>query len=82
MHPNIPAPEESWRARASRRLEITAVALIAPELVILWAIRQRMMAYKLADKYKSMIILCYKLNLLILVPLQSTNGRQLTAFLP
>ncbi|KAF8972236.1 hypothetical protein BDZ97DRAFT_1752822 [Flammula alnicola] len=52
VHPNIPGPREGRYRVALRRLEILAWALIAPELIILWAIRQWKGARFLAKKYK------------------------------
>lgn len=59
VHPNIPAPDEKWHTVALRRFQITVMALVAPELVILWAIRQRIMARKLAKEYRSVFVLFY-----------------------
>lgn len=40
IHPNIPNPEASrWKVHLER-FQVTLLALIAPELVIFWAIRQ------------------------------------------
>jgi hypothetical protein len=52
VHPNIPGPDEEWLKITFRRVGIMLAALIAPELVIAWAIRQRALAYELADEYK------------------------------
>jgi hypothetical protein len=52
VHPNIPGPDEEWPRITSRRVGIMLAALIAPELVIAWAMRQRLLAHELADKYK------------------------------
>jgi len=41
-----PGPNEKWIIVASRRVGITIMAMIAPELVIMWAIRQWMTARK------------------------------------
>src|ERR1700737_4806948 len=53
VHPNIPDPDEKWTQVTTRRIGITIMALIAPELVIAWAIRQRISARKLANGYRS-----------------------------
>ena len=53
MHPNIPNAEENW---FTRRLQLMAMALIAPELVILWAMRQYFSAHSLAKKYRSVFV--------------------------
>ena len=41
VHPNIPSPGEKWWWIYWRRVKAVFWALIAPELVILWAWRQR-----------------------------------------
>jgi hypothetical protein len=52
VHPNIPGPDEEWPKITLRRVGIMLAALIAPELVIAWAMRQRLLAHELADKNK------------------------------
>jgi len=56
VHPNIPNAEEKWFTTALRRLQLMVMALIAPEIVILWAMRQWMAARSLAKKHKSMFV--------------------------
>jgi hypothetical protein len=52
IHANIPAPDEGFiRVNIARRLKIVLVALIAPELIILWAMRQWFVARFLARRY-------------------------------
>jgi hypothetical protein len=51
VHPNIPSPREKWLEIAFRRFGIMLAALIVPECIIAWAIRQRMLASHLADTY-------------------------------
>ena len=53
VHPNIPGPEERWIKIASRRVGIMLMAIIAPEVVMTWALRQWFTARRLARKYKS-----------------------------
>ena len=48
VRPNIPSPDDSKPKVALRRVGIIICALIAPELVVLWAMRQRVAARKLA----------------------------------
>ena len=60
VHPNIPDPDEKWHTVASRRVGITFMALIAPELVIMWAMRQLVSARKLAKQYESEFIISHK----------------------
>jgi len=52
MHPNIPSPDERWPRVAWRRAGLVLLALIAPEAVIGWALRQRQAAAELAEKHK------------------------------
>jgi hypothetical protein len=52
MHPNIPSPDERWPKLAWRRVGLMLLALIAPEAVISWAMRQRRAAAKLAEDHK------------------------------
>jgi hypothetical protein len=51
IHPNIPSPDDKWFTLALRRLQFMVMGLIAPELVIVWAIRQWFVARKLAKKH-------------------------------
>ena len=52
MHPNIPSPDERWPRVALRRVGLMLFALMVPEAVIAWALRQRQVAFELAEKYK------------------------------
>ncbi|KAF8647494.1 hypothetical protein AX16_006699 [Volvariella volvacea WC 439] len=52
IHPNIPPRNAPWWSTLGTRLKITLCALIAPEILILWAMRQRIMAGRIADRYK------------------------------
>jgi len=52
VHPNIPSPEERWPRIAVRRVGLMLAALIIPEAIIAWALRQRLAAMKLAEKHK------------------------------
>lgn len=49
IHPNIPTPSHG---SISRRAKTFVFALIAPELIVLWAFRQWMASRRLARKYK------------------------------
>ena len=40
IHPNMPGPAEGGVAVGIRRLGIMILALVAPEIVVMWAIRQ------------------------------------------
>jgi len=52
MHPNIPSPDERWPRLLWRRAGLMFLALIAPEAVLGWALRQRQAAAELAMKHK------------------------------
>ncbi|KAG1730551.1 uncharacterized protein EDB91DRAFT_1330497 [Suillus paluster] len=45
IHPNIPSPEDSLVLILRRRLGIMLMALIAPELIVTWAMRQWLSAH-------------------------------------
>ncbi|KDQ50585.1 hypothetical protein JAAARDRAFT_580275 [Jaapia argillacea MUCL 33604] len=51
VHPNIPGPEASSFLIFLFRLKYMIMALIAPELLLTWAIRQWIVAGRIADKY-------------------------------
>ena len=52
VHPNIPGPNESsWRVLL-RRLELMFWAIVGPEMVIAWALRQWLGACNLENLYK------------------------------
>jgi hypothetical protein len=52
MHPNIPSQKERQLIVVLRRAGIVGFTLIAPEMTILWAMRQWVVARKLAMKYR------------------------------
>ena len=52
IHPNIPGPDEKWHRIALRHLQIMIMAVLAPEVVILWAMRQWDFARKLANEHR------------------------------
>jgi hypothetical protein len=56
IHPNIPSLDERLFTIALRRLKIMVMALLAPELVIMWSIRQWLVAHRLAKKYQSAFV--------------------------
>ncbi|TDL13387.1 hypothetical protein BD410DRAFT_735465, partial [Rickenella mellea] len=51
IHPNIPAPHESSFEIGLRHFGIFVMALIAPELVIMWAMRQWVVSRRLAKEH-------------------------------
>ncbi|KAF8657410.1 hypothetical protein AX16_002207 [Volvariella volvacea WC 439] len=52
IHHNIPDQNDSWAKVAWLKLRTSLYALLAPEMVIMWAIRQRIMAGKIAEQNK------------------------------
>ncbi|KAF8640321.1 hypothetical protein AX16_010216 [Volvariella volvacea WC 439] len=52
IHPNIPDQHASWLAKKTGRVMITICALLAPECVIVWAMRQWIVAGKVEKKYR------------------------------
>ncbi|KAF9554141.1 hypothetical protein CPC08DRAFT_672510 [Agrocybe pediades] len=52
VHPNMPLKGESPVKATSRRLELMAWTIIAPELIVTWAIRQWIGAHWLAKEYE------------------------------
>ena len=52
VHPNIPAPNESSRRIFLRRLELMFWAVVSPEMIITWALRQWFGARNLEKLYK------------------------------
>ena len=40
IHPNIPGPADGWASVFFRRLYLMGLALVAPELILMWAIHQ------------------------------------------
>jgi hypothetical protein len=53
IHPNIPAPNDSWGKKGVRRVWTMVLALLVPELVVAWAARQLMTASRIAKENKS-----------------------------
>ena len=52
IHPNIPNSNESSRRIFLRRLELMFWAVVSPEMIILWALRQWLGARQLEKNYK------------------------------
>ncbi|KAF8188028.1 hypothetical protein BJ912DRAFT_408550 [Pholiota molesta] len=55
VHPNIPAVTDSKWTCFKRRVTITIYALLAPELMTMWAMRQRLAAKEIMDEYNKVI---------------------------
>ena len=49
---NIPSPDERWPRITVRHVGLMLTALLMPEVIIGWALRQRMTAIKLAERHK------------------------------
>ncbi|KAG2141422.1 uncharacterized protein EDB93DRAFT_1294695 [Suillus bovinus] len=52
IHPNIPSPKDSPNRILSRRLGMMIMALIAPELIVTWAMRQWFSARLITKRFK------------------------------
>ncbi|KAH9959108.1 hypothetical protein BC827DRAFT_1269111 [Russula dissimulans] len=52
VHPNIPSSEEGWPRVTLRRVGLMLATLVVPEAIIAWALRQRVAAGTLAEKYR------------------------------
>ncbi|KAF8662713.1 hypothetical protein AX16_001155 [Volvariella volvacea WC 439] len=52
IHHNIPDQKHSWLLVTLLKLRTVLFALLAPELMIMWAMRQRIMAGKIAEENK------------------------------
>ena len=53
IHPNIPSPADSRFNIFKRKFLTTICALIAPEAITLWALRQYLSAKNIADEYNT-----------------------------
>jgi hypothetical protein len=62
VHPNIPGPHDGWFAISLRRLALMGLAIIAPEAIILWSIRQWIVARTLAGEHRGALIFSDVLN--------------------
>jgi hypothetical protein len=82
VHPNIPGPDQKWSAIALRRLQLMVMAVIAPELVIMWAVQQWFVARRLARKYHQSACVCFTNSKFADIQyLQNINGQRLMVFL-
>ncbi|KAF5309915.1 hypothetical protein D9619_010541 [Psilocybe cf. subviscida] len=50
-HPNINGPRDSWWTCTKRKVVTIFCVLVVPEMVLLWALRQRLAAKIIAEKY-------------------------------
>ena len=81
-HPNIPGPGFTRQTVFWHHVRLVAVAIIAPEAVIMWAARQWIAARELRDKYEGMFVFCLNLTILTNLPYEIMGGHLLTAILP
>ncbi|KAF7369967.1 hypothetical protein MSAN_00626500 [Mycena sanguinolenta] len=51
VHPNVPPPDQSWLQLCWRRLKMMLIAIIAPEIMVAFAARQRLGAHRLSKKF-------------------------------
>ncbi|KIK53940.1 hypothetical protein GYMLUDRAFT_178298 [Collybiopsis luxurians FD-317 M1] len=51
VHPNVPGPDDSSWKVFRRKIGLMIIALIAPEMLVLWAARQWFAARKLSERY-------------------------------
>lgn len=58
IHPNIPSPVDSKWELLTRRVTTSMCALIAPELITVWALRQYVAAKKITLDYNKNIVDC------------------------
>ncbi|KAG2076125.1 hypothetical protein BDR04DRAFT_1003752 [Suillus decipiens] len=54
IHPNIPSPKDSPGSILLRRLGIMVMALIAPELIVSWAMRQWLSACQITRQFNEL----------------------------
>ncbi|KAJ6573016.1 hypothetical protein DFH09DRAFT_1459306 [Mycena vulgaris] len=51
VHPNVPPPDQGWLALLWRRLRMMFIAVIAPELMVGFAARQLIVAWRLSNEF-------------------------------
>ncbi|KAF9484238.1 hypothetical protein BDN70DRAFT_850025 [Pholiota conissans] len=56
IHPNIPAPTDCWWTRFKRQVTTMVCALLAPEVVTAWALRQRLAAKEIMEEYNETVL--------------------------
>jgi len=56
IHPNIPGLNEGCLTKFFRRVGVTVLALLAPELVVIWALRQWLASRRLAKEYAGAVL--------------------------
>jgi len=58
VHPNLPHPTDSWWKKTLRRVELMLWAIITPELIIYWAMRQWWGAREMEREFLGMGLEC------------------------
>lgn len=56
VHPNVPSPTDCWWTRFKRQVGMMIYALLAPEVITGWALRQRVAAQKIASSYNAEVL--------------------------
>lgn len=56
IHPNLPDPRNPKSIRFLKRAGIMTVALIAPEFILIWALRQRLAAASIVKEYNDVVL--------------------------
>ncbi|KAF9457845.1 hypothetical protein BDZ94DRAFT_1174788, partial [Collybia nuda] len=56
VHPNVPGPGQGTVGLVLHRFKLMLLAIVAPEIIVLWALRQRMVARKLSKEHKMTIV--------------------------
>src|SRR4051812_39935956 len=62
IHPNIPGRDEGRIAIVARRIGLVVLALIAPELIIAWAMREWLASRRLARVHEGQFVEFLSLN--------------------
>ncbi|KAJ7331324.1 hypothetical protein DFH08DRAFT_881379 [Mycena albidolilacea] len=52
VHPNVPPPDQSWLALLWRKLKMMLLAIIAPEIMVSFAVRQFLGAQMLSKEFR------------------------------
>ena len=77
IHPNIPSPKDSGWAIFKRRIFTTIYALLAPEAITAWAMRQHFAAKRIAREYNKDIAKCKRRKLFQIKDIKNPPGANL-----
>ncbi|KAF8659461.1 hypothetical protein AX16_001828 [Volvariella volvacea WC 439] len=81
IHHNIPDQSDSWVKKMWSKIRTMLYAMVAPEIVIMWALRQRIVAGAIADWHKGLLVdLAHIVDGLIMFE-KNMDGRTLTVSL-